>query len=698
MRTVGPAKRGQATQDAIKRAQTSSGLSQSLGSYSLGLDAAPPLPFSEAGAPKPPEDEEPPSLLPLSTETQATVTKSSTIRSNASPKKSVAVPTSDSPPASPRMKVRQSKSDNPRYTQQKASVYQALGARVSTMSAVAKPMTRRKSNYVDGDSDSEEGNYEERPTNFRQRTTMIFKKAIKASKKIESVRRRSVEGIRHSVSRFSRSSVYRDPNEAARSSLNSSGASDQDPNDGDDDENEVFIADEDIPCTMTPEEIKSAASMMEAAIKWNDLDIVNRILRRTRVRGAVLQVLARVNEDGETPAHTAAIAGKASIVQALLLYRADPCKRDQNLDFGGEGLWPSETKGIDMTKEAMTNVLHNEGKSVVYYMRLTGIFEEVFQGLFPASKVKLVKAIAADIEKRRNDPALVCAAKDGQEDLFKLFLDHVNMLPQHGIHNIRGGVGVIRCQSVRGAALFVASYLKKPRMVELLLASKLPVMDLESRDSIGRTALYAAASSGDAHVVQLLVSASANIQTYSDAGLSPVHEAAREGHSAVVKVLVDAGADLNSCSLDTTKLGEGSQSAAASSMVAARSGMLVSTSGKNALDIAQEAGHIECARLIQTALQPGDKKKTKGGTEWHKTGAEEIVKFWPGQPSKPQKGPRLGLHNNPSLWRSGETYRGCGADGVRLPYDSSINKLHIPAYRFHNPAHHLPRYQTSVNP
>jgi len=279
-------------------------------------------------------------------------------------------------------------------------------------------------------------------------------------------------------------------------------------------------------------------------------------------------------------------------------------------------------------------------------MQNAGIFDKVFQGLFPASKYMLVKNIAADIEHRRKDPALVCAARDGAVDLFKLLLNHLHTIPQHTTTNIRGGVGVVDCQSIRGAALYVACCSRNPRMVELLIQSKLPLLDLESKDSSGRTPLYAAATVGDAEIVKMLVEAHANLLSYSEEGRLPLHEAAIQGHSAVVKVLVDAGAEPSSRSRNPLEAFQHPLKSA-DRQNGPPNHFLGQTDGITALEIAHNVKNAECGRILQKAMQAEQADglmKTLSGTLWSKPASQDILKNWPAQPSKPsptQKGQRV---------------------------------------------------------
>ena len=63
-----------------------------------------------------------------------------------------------------------------------------------------------------------------------------------------------------------------------------------------------------------------------------------------------------------------------------------------------------------------------------------------------------------------------------------------------------------------------------------------------SLDPLRNTALHAAASSGHAEVVRLLLAAGAELEALQTGDWTPLHVAADLGHAAVVAVLLESGA------------------------------------------------------------------------------------------------------------------------------------------------------------
>ena len=67
--------------------------------------------------------------------------------------------------------------------------------------------------------------------------------------------------------------------------------------------------------------------------------------------------------------------------------------------------------------------------------------------------------------------------------------------------------------------------------------------DVNQQNSYGYSALFAAARSGDAKIVKLLLDAGANVNARSPAG-SALARAAQQGHAEIVRLLLQAGADV----------------------------------------------------------------------------------------------------------------------------------------------------------
>jgi ankyrin repeat protein len=96
-------------------------------------------------------------------------------------------------------------------------------------------------------------------------------------------------------------------------------------------------------------------------------------------------------------------------------------------------------------------------------------------------------------------------------------------------------------------------------------------VDINGRDAEGRTLLLHAR---EAPVARWLIERGADVNVFSNEGYTPLMEAARYGRADIAQVLIDARADLH---LRSTQ------------------------SHLTALQLAEQIGHVEVARLLRTA-------------------------------------------------------------------------------------------------
>ena len=136
--------------------------------------------------------------------------------------------------------------------------------------------------------------------------------------------------------------------------------------------------------------------------------------------------------------------------------------------------------------------------------------------------------------------------------------------------------------------------------------------DVNAAQGDGMTALHWAAANGDAAMVQMLLSAGANIRATTRLGaITPLHMASQGGHSQVVAALIAAGADSNvATSTGATAL-----------MYAARSGSsdTVTKLIETGADInAKEKGFGQTALMVAAGLDRGDVVKLllQRGADW----------------------------------------------------------------------------------
>ena len=79
------------------------------------------------------------------------------------------------------------------------------------------------------------------------------------------------------------------------------------------------------------------------------------------------------------------------------------------------------------------------------------------------------------------------------------------------------------------------------------------------QDNEGRTPLHLAASSGDAEMVRVLISAGADVYAKDADGSTPLHLAVVGGHSETVQILLDAGtSDGETATDNSSNVGQGS--------------------------------------------------------------------------------------------------------------------------------------------
>jgi hypothetical protein len=102
-------------------------------------------------------------------------------------------------------------------------------------------------------------------------------------------------------------------------------------------------------------------------------------------------------------------------------------------------------------------------------------------------------------------------------------------------------------------ALIIAAFNCNLEMVDLLISAK---ADLEARDCDQWTALIIAARDGHVDVAELLISAKADVHARNVDSWASLHFAARDGRADLVRMLVAAGADVNRRTGDFARAGD----------------------------------------------------------------------------------------------------------------------------------------------
>lgn len=135
-----------------------------------------------------------------------------------------------------------------------------------------------------------------------------------------------------------------------------------------------------------------------------------------------------------------------------------------------------------------------------------------------------------------NKTALYLACENGFSDIVELLLK--KNADATICDSIRQGFNV-QCYS----PFTIAAKNGHRSVCQILLASG--KVDIESRDTENRTALYAAAANNQASVVQFLCESKAKVNIHGRGGFTPLTVAAFDGHVEVIKTLLKYGRELD---------------------------------------------------------------------------------------------------------------------------------------------------------
>lgn len=107
---------------------------------------------------------------------------------------------------------------------------------------------------------------------------------------------------------------------------------------------------------------------------------------------------------------------------------------------------------------------------------------------------------------------------------------------------IKGGLDVTSLRGELNETLLMraAQVNAKLPIVKRLISAGI---DVNARNTFGRSALHEAAAKGNVRTCELLIDAGANLDVSDIDGCTPLHEAASMGHKNVIKLLVSSGAD-----------------------------------------------------------------------------------------------------------------------------------------------------------
>lgn len=242
------------------------------------------------------------------------------------------------------------------------------------------------------------------------------------------------------------------------------------------------------------------------------------------------------NGRGQTPLHCAAERGHEGVVEFLIASGADVNAED-------ESGWTPIYEIYDVYP--FSNELSPESKEVVELLLARGaeilegdtrdnrrlLMFAVQNGCSVLAKEVLTQGTDPRIRDFDGDTALRIAAEHGDVETAKLLIAHgADVDAGHSWRYPRTG------------PIFAAVSSVDPNMVQLLIAggAKLNVVDNE-----GETPLHIAARAGNSQVAELLLTGGANVAALNRTWDTPLHRAARKGHRDAAALLLAHGAEVN---------------------------------------------------------------------------------------------------------------------------------------------------------
>lgn len=340
--------------------------------------------------------------------------------------------------------------------------------------------------------------------------------------------------------------------------------------------------------TPSPEEIQEAVEELFAALKVDDAERV-KLLLALRTHGIpLLTANVRHSSTGETAGIFAARHSSLRSCIVLLDNGADPLARDADRKFYGDdyGLWPEEPRPDQYGRKKAQKQNAVCGRTVVYHLRIAGLFDDVMRQVFPLTRVKVVRALASALATFYGENPVMVATRLGYSKLMALLLANVVALPpstepkepkapqtapalMFSQRTLPGRVaphpsspstlgkrtldkdGTVSQEAFglkgeRAEALLAACSDRQWAVAEILLAAGVSRHNIDMvKDKHGRTPLHISCMFGEAKIVQMMLEIGASTSIFSRFGRQPLHDACAAGHSSVVKALVANGVDVN---------------------------------------------------------------------------------------------------------------------------------------------------------
>jgi len=377
---------------------------------------------------------------------------------------------------------------------------------------------------------------------------------------------------------------------------------------------EKSVFDSAVVDTQETQDIENTSEIRDELMRCIEHEQVGRIkqmLSPSHAKSAHIPV-DWLNEFGESPALCAARNGHVKSCAVLLDQGADPLARDRSVKFFGDGtgVWPDGSNPLGHGK--VNNPRARAGRTVVYCLKTKGIFEETLAETWPATRIRVLRAIAHALQDFHQRSPLVVVATHGYVDLAALLLTHTVALPPPVVAppprstapalsaSLPDGLQEfcepkqVNVPSDRAEALLAACSFEHWQIALVVLAAGVTRSSIDCvKDKLDRTPLHLAASFGQERLVGMLLQAGASPHVWSRRGRQPLHEAATAGHAEVCACLLEGGASLD------TRVGESGI------------GRQIRSSGdmnKNALEIAMDCGHVHILERMATLQTTGHGK------------------------------------------------------------------------------------------
>jgi ankyrin repeat protein len=220
---------------------------------------------------------------------------------------------------------------------------------------------------------------------------------------------------------------------------------------------------------------------------------------------------------GQTPLTWAAMEGRTSIIQLLLLQGLDPNEINDRMES-------PLLCASSHDHESSAKLLLESGANISELLLGTAC-EKGFHRL-----VILIIENGGKVDRRAGalqETSLFCASRSGHIEIVRLL--------------IQRGATVNARNSVGATPLFDASLNGHKEVVQLLIDNGAGLNAVKHRSS----PLFAASRNGHEATVQLLIGKGADINAQNFKNDTPLLAASRGGHEAVVRFLIEKGADIN---------------------------------------------------------------------------------------------------------------------------------------------------------